>query len=229
MSIYLINKQGKGFKKEQLMLKMLQERFGEKDLQFHSYFQKTKSRGMECCMLKLITIKFELGNLSTNFAPNCVEPINKMLKVESGKEKPLHIFVEEIQSLVAHQSRNIALIDQCTQKLHPNLYHMLPDENVLYNMGVDECKQYKQVFVESDLLGRATAANNILEGIQIRSAAIDRDEELGKTVQCSQVEDNNFDHMSDQMRQIPVAQESNILSYLLNVLADAAACRLTQI
>ena len=51
-----------------------------------------------------------------------------MLKVESGKEQPVDAFVK---NLVEQQTRNIiwALIDKGTYKLHPNLSHMLLEEN----------------------------------------------------------------------------------------------------
>ena len=55
-----------------------------------------------------------------------------MLKVESGKEQPVDAFVKNMRNLVEQQIRNIiwALIDKGAYKLHPNLSHMLLDENV---------------------------------------------------------------------------------------------------
>ena len=41
---------------------MWQEWFGEKGLQFHSYFMKTKAKDMEHYMLKPVRVKVGLGN-----------------------------------------------------------------------------------------------------------------------------------------------------------------------
>ena len=150
-----------------------------------------------------------------------------MLKVESGKEQPVDVFVKNMRNLVERQTRNITwtLTDKGPHKLHPNLSHMLSDENVWYKMGVDECKQYIQMFLECDVLDTTPPANTISEATLIRAIAIDKQKELDETLPYGQSEDNDFDNMSEQTPQIRAAKDNNIFSYSLNILADAA-CRL---
>ena len=150
-----------------------------------------------------------------------------MLKVESGKEQPVDVFVKNMRNLVERQTRNIiwTLIDKGPHKLHPNLSHMLLDENVWYKMGVDERKQYIQMFLECDVLDTTPPANTISEATLIRAIAINKQKELDETLPYDQSEDNDFDNMSEQTPQIRAAKDNNIFSYSLNILADAA-CRL---
>ena len=150
-----------------------------------------------------------------------------MLKVESGKEQPVDVFVKNMRNLVERQTRNITwtLTDKGPHKQHPNLSHMLSDENVWYKMGVDECKQYIQMFLECDVLDTTPPANTISEATLIRAIAIDKQKELDETLPYDQSEDNDFDNMSEQTPQIRAAKDNNIFSYSLNILADAA-CRL---
>ena len=150
-----------------------------------------------------------------------------MLKVESGKEQPVDVFVKNMRNLVERQTRNITwtLTDKGPHKQHPNLSHMLSDENVWYKMGVDECKQYIQMFLECDVLDTTPPANTISEATLIRAIAIDKQKELDETLPYDQSEDNGFDNMSEQTPQIRAAKDNNIFSYSLNILADAA-CRL---
>ena len=204
-----------------------QERLGEKGLQFHSYFMKIKTKEMEHYMLKSVKVKAGLGNPPTSFSKNRIEPINNMLKVELGKEQPVDVFVKNMRNLVERQTRNIiwTLIDKGPHKLHPNLSHMLLDENVWYKMGVDERKQYIQMFLECDVLDTTPPANTISEATLIRAIAIDKQKELDETLPYGQLEDKDFDNMSEQTPQIRAAKDNNIFSYSLNILADAA-CRL---
>ena len=150
-----------------------------------------------------------------------------MLKVESGKEQPVDVFVKNMRNLVERQTRNIiwTLIDKGPHKLHPNLSHMLLDENVWYKMGVDERKQYIQMFLECDVLDTTPPANTISEATLIRAIAINKQKELDETLPYGQLEDKDFDNMSEQTPQIRAAKDNNIFSYSLNILADAA-CRL---
>ena len=152
------------FYSQQDTLKLVwQERSGEKGLQFHSYFMKNKAKEIENCVLKPVRVKAGLRNPPTSFLTNFVESINNMLKMESGKEHQVDIFVKNIWNLVEHRTRNItwALIDKGPYKLHPNLSYILLDENVLYEMGVDERKQYIKMFVECDVSDTTPPANTI--------------------------------------------------------------------
>ena len=92
-------------------------------------------------------------------------------------------------------------------------------------MGVDERKQYIQMFLECDVLDTTPPANTISEATLIRAIAIDKQKELDETLPYGQSEDNDFDYMLEQTPQIRAAKDNNIFSYSLNILADAA-CRL---
>ena len=62
------------------------------------------------------------------------------------------------------------------------------------------------MFLECDVLDTTPPANTISEATQlVRAIAVDKEEELDKTLPYGQSEDNDFENMSEQMPQIPGA------------------------